>query len=84
MSTIGRITSNTQEESQFNINDEIFVKLIVVQKKTGFSRSSIYKKISEGLFPKPIKFGPKSNRWKLSEVNTWIHNGLAAENEASK
>ena len=47
-----------------------FLRLPDVQKTFGVSRSSIYKLISEGLFPKPIPIGSRSVGWLANEVET--------------
>jgi len=39
----------------------------------GFRKSTIYKFIKKGKFPKQIKIG-KSSRWKLSDIQNWIKN----------
>jgi len=39
----------------------------------GFKKSTIYKFIKKGKFPRPLKFG-KSSRWTKSEINEWINN----------
>ena len=43
-----------------------------VESRTGLSRSSIYKLISEGNFPKPIKSGEKAVAWVDHQVDHWI------------
>lgn len=43
-----------------------------VQEFTGISRSSIYEKISQGEFPKPISLGSRSVGWLESDVQAWI------------
>jgi prophage regulatory protein len=40
----------------------------VVDSSTGDGRSTRYDRISKGLFPKPIKLGPRSVGWLESEV----------------
>ena len=47
-----------------------FLRLPTVQEKFGLSRSSIYKLISEGLFPKPIPIGARSVGWLDEEIET--------------
>jgi prophage regulatory protein len=37
----------------------------------GFKKSTIYKFIKEGKFPKQIKIG-HSSRWKLSDIQEWM------------
>ena len=48
------------------------IKLNQVKQLTALSRSSIYRKASEGTFPKPIKLGERSSGWLQSEVNKWV------------
>ena len=52
------------------------VKLGEVSNLTGFKKSAIYKRISEGTFPSPIKLGGKASRWSLAEVQTWIEKAV--------
>jgi prophage regulatory protein len=37
----------------------------------GMSRSTIYRAISEGIFPKPVNVGERSVRWRLDAVEAW-------------
>ena len=39
-----------------------------VQAATGYSRSSIYARISEGLWPKPVQLGARAVGWPAREV----------------
>lgn len=48
------------------------IRLDEVLNKTGLSRSTIYKYIAEGVFPKSIPLGYQSVGWLESEVNDWI------------
>ena len=48
------------------------LKLPTVMEKTGCGRSTIYKKISEGDFPTPIKLGERSVGWVEAEVDEWL------------
>lgn len=36
------------------------------------SRAHIYKLIEQGLFPRPVKIGPKTARWRATEVVAWM------------
>lgn len=53
--------------------DEIF-RLPDVLRITRASRSSIYKWISAGYFPQPVKLGPRAVGWRRSEVLQWLDN----------
>jgi prophage regulatory protein len=44
--------------------------------QTGLSRSSVYKQMRLGLFPKVIKLTARSSGWKESEVQGWIQERL--------
>jgi prophage regulatory protein len=39
-----------------------------VEAETGYSRSTIYLRMSEGLWPRPVRLGPRCVRWPASEV----------------
>ena len=39
-----------------------------VQARIGLSRSTLYLRIAEGTFPKPVSLGPRAVGWPASEV----------------
>ena len=43
-----------------------------VEKLTGLSRSTIYRKIRDGSFPAQVKVGAQAVRWRASGICTWI------------
>ncbi|EHC9866027.1 MULTISPECIES: AlpA family transcriptional regulator [Vibrio harveyi group] len=49
-----------------------FIKLKEVMHKTALSRSSVYRKMDEGKFPKSISNGDRSVVWKESEIEEWM------------
>jgi prophage regulatory protein len=48
------------------------LRLNEVRMRVGLGRSTIYRWISEGYFPKPIKLGYHSVGWLESEIDLWI------------
>ena len=44
-----------------------------VQAVTGLSRSTIYKWMNEGSFPKPVKLGPRAVGWREADINDWLN-----------
>ncbi|MGD9671560.1 MAG: helix-turn-helix transcriptional regulator [Hyphomicrobiaceae bacterium] len=38
----------------------------------GASRSTIYAWLKQGLFPPPIRIGPRRVAWRTSEIQAWI------------
>jgi len=51
---------------------KIFLRLPSVKARTGLSRSSIYLRIKQGTFPKPIPLGGRAVAWQEFEINDWI------------
>jgi len=47
---------------------QTLLRLPSVKSETGASRSTIYLRIQQGLWPKPVKLGPRSVAWPASEV----------------
>lgn len=48
------------------------IRIKDVMKRTGLARSTIYKYISLGQFPHPIKLGTRAVAWVEREVEAWI------------
>lgn len=48
------------------------IKLDEVMKRTGISKSFIYKQIKDGTFPPPYKLSPFAARWSEAELSEWI------------
>ncbi|MBW1899611.1 MAG: AlpA family transcriptional regulator [Deltaproteobacteria bacterium] len=43
-----------------------------VEARTGLSRSTIYLRIQEGKFPKPVNLGPRAVGWLENEIEAWL------------
>ena len=50
------------------------LKLPEVLVLTKISRTSLYRFIQSGDFPRPIKLGPRARAWKKREILNWIAN----------
>jgi len=48
------------------------LRLPSVKARTGLSRSTIYLRIAEGSFPRPISLGARAVGWLESEVEAWL------------
>ena len=68
------------------------LRLKIVIEKTGLAKSTVYKKISEGEFPKQFSLGGKAVGWLESDIEEWIKsriliaandNGAANDNNTS-
>ena len=43
-----------------------------VTRLTGIARATLYKLISEGKFPAPLRLGVRSVGWRLSDIDAWL------------
>ena len=53
------------------------VRLPAVQARTGLGRSTIYVRLAEGSFPRPVQLGARAVGWIESEVDEWIRKQIA-------
>ena len=54
------------------------LRLPAVKTRTGLSRSTIYLRISEGNFPKPISLGGRAVGWVESDIQAWLQQKIDA------
>lgn len=52
------------------------LRLKTVLDRTGLSRSTLYRKIELGTFPKQIKLAERCSGWRESAVNAWMRNPM--------
>lgn len=43
-----------------------------VEKKVGLKRSTIYLYLQQGIFPRPVKLGPRTVGWIETEIDGWL------------
>lgn len=43
-----------------------------VQARTGLARSTIYLRVAQGTFPKPVSLGGRAVGWVESEIDDWL------------
>jgi prophage regulatory protein len=43
-----------------------------VEARTGLSRSTIYKRVSDGTFPKPVSLGARAVGWIEAEISEYL------------
>ena len=56
-------------------------RLPVVKSETGLSRSTIYLRITQGLWTKPISLGGRSVGWPASEIATLLAARIAGKSD---
>ena len=52
------------------------LRLPDVKKRTGLARSTIYLRISNNQFPKPISLGGRAVGWLESDVENWLQSQI--------
>lgn len=57
------------------------IKLKEVMSYTGLGRSSIYKFMAEGHFPKSIALGERAVAWESSEIEEWVLSKIENRNK---
>ena len=63
---------------------EYFLRLPDVLEATGLKRTSLFRLISKGQFPKQIKIGPRASAWSDSDVKRWMDDRKAGKPLESK
>lgn len=56
-------------------NDRI-LRIKAVLDRTGLSRSTLYRKIQKGTFPKQVRISIRCAGWRESAVNAWMRNPM--------
>ena len=54
-----------------------FLRRPEVTARTGLSRSTIYRRLAGGSFPKPLSLGARAVGWIEAEVDEWIRERIA-------
>jgi len=75
--SVGNLVSgsaaNSQEmEGHPMPNADRIIRLKTVLDQTGLTRSTLYRKIDEGTFPRQIRISTRGTGWRESEVKRWI------------
>lgn len=52
------------------------IRLSTVLYKTGLSRSTLYRKMAAGTFPKNIRLSERCAGWYESDVDQWVRNPM--------
>jgi prophage regulatory protein len=55
---------------------ERILRLKAVLDRTGLSRSTLYRKVQDGTFPKQVRIAARCAGWRESAVNVWLSNPM--------
>jgi predicted DNA-binding transcriptional regulator AlpA len=59
------------------------IKIAEVERRTGLSRSSIYRLARDGKFPAPFKLSVRASAFDSAAVDTWVHDRIAEARRAA-
>ena len=59
------------------------LRLPAVKTRTGLSRSTIYLRVSQNTFPKPVSLGGRAVGWLEAEVQEWLQLRIEASRKAA-
>jgi prophage regulatory protein len=59
------------------------LRLPAVKTSTGLSRSTIYLRVSQGTFPKPVSLGGRAVGWLEAEIQEWLRRQIEASRKAA-
>ena len=57
------------------------LKVKQVAEEINVSVQQIYKLVSKGTFPKPIKLGERGSGWLISEIDVWLQSRVDLRDE---
>jgi len=57
------------------------LRLPAVKASTGLSRSTIYLRVAEGTFPKPVRLGGRAVGWLEAEIQEWLQRRIDLRRE---
>ena len=52
---------------------ERILRMRTVLQRIGLSRSTVYRKMKEGTFPRQVRLSEHCSGWRESEINRWIN-----------
>ena len=59
------------------------LRLPAVMCRTGLSRSTIYLRLSQGKFPKPVNLGGRAVGWVEAEIQEWLEWQIESSRKAA-
>lgn len=81
--------NKTQKQTNTSITDYIlpqegFVRQPVLLNILGISRNTSWRRIEEGVYPRPIKISPRVSAWRVKDIRALISRFDESENDDNK
>jgi prophage regulatory protein len=68
----GGFANDQMMEARLVSEPDRIIRLKTVLARTGLSRSTLYRKIAEGTFPRQVKISIHGAGWHESEIGRWV------------
>ena len=62
----------TKKHSMSNLEDLALIRRPDVERLTALSRTTIYRLMDDGAFPRPLKLGARAVAWRAAEIREWL------------
>lgn len=59
------------------------LRLPAVKNRIGLSRSTIYLRVAQGTFPKPVSLGGRAVGWVESEIQNWLEQQIETSRKSA-
>ena len=50
----------------------LYVRVSQLTKLIPISKASVWRKVKEGSFPKPVKLGERITAWHMNDIEAWL------------
>jgi prophage regulatory protein len=65
-----------QGDAMQNESSDRIIRIKAVLERTGLSRSTMYRKMQNGTFPKNLQISTRCAGWRESAINAWLRNPM--------
>ena len=60
----------------------VLLRLPAVMRATGLGRSTIYRLVSDGAFPRPVHLALRAVGWRKTDIDTWFADRVPVDRPA--
>ncbi len=54
------------------MSNVLYIRIAQLIKLIPVSRASIWRKVKDGTFPKPVKLGDRITAWDMKDIEAWL------------
>ncbi len=66
-----RVPTVPSKANDRNFRSGMFIRISELCELVGVCRSTVYRWISEGSFPQPVRIGERAVRWRIDDIDAW-------------